>query len=215
MPALVDLSGMKFARLAVLRRDGCAPSGPIKWLCRCDCGNYVSVVGQNLKCGNTKSCGCYHVETATARQKELADAAVTHGMSQSPEYKSWRCMLARCYTPSDKRYQEYSSRGIAVCDEWRVSFQAFFANVGPRPSPQHTVDRIDNDKGYFPGNVRWATRTEQNNNKRTTPRYVYRGNLMPFMDIYRVAAPSFTASGVRVRLKRGLGIEEALGGPAG
>lgn len=92
-----------------------------------------------------------------------------HGMSHTPEYSAWRNMVGRC-TPGSRRYEVhreyYGDRGITVCDQWRASFVNFLADVGPRPSDQHSLDRIDNDKGYEPGNVRWATASEQAQNRR-------------------------------------------------
>jgi hypothetical protein len=211
VPAFVDITGLKFNRLTVLGRAGHVPSGGVCWRVRCDCGTEKSVMGQALKSGDTKSCGCYHVETATAQQKKLATIVTTHGMSQSPEYKSWRCMIARCCYPSDKRYEEYSSRGITVCQEWLDSFEAFFAHVGAKPSPKHTLDRIDNDLGYFPGNVRWATHTQQNNNKRTTPMVKYRGRTMSLMDAYRESGTTLSYSGVKYRYYgKEMSLEQAL-----
>lgn len=211
MGSLVDITGLKFNRLTVIGRAGRHKCGIITWRARCDCGNETIVTVSNLRSGNTKSCGCFHVEAATEQQKKLVAIVTTHGKSKSPEYKSWQCMIARCCYPADKRYEEYSSRGITICQEWLDSFEAFFAHVGERPSPKHTIDRIDNDKGYFPGNVRWATHLQQNNNKRTTPMVRYRGRTISLMDAYRESGTTLSYSGVKYRYYgKEMSLEQAL-----
>lgn len=89
-----------------------------------------------------------------------------HGMSHSKEYWAWDNMLARCYRPSHKYYADYGGRGISVCQKWRMSFQEFYRDVGTRPSANHSLDRMNTDGHYEPGNVRWATATQQNLNRR-------------------------------------------------
>lgn len=89
-----------------------------------------------------------------------------HGMTGTPEYNAWLKMRKRCGNPKDKAYRNYGARGIHVCPEWQRSFEAFFAHVGPKPSPDLSIDRIDNDRGYEPGNVRWADTSTQNRNRR-------------------------------------------------
>ncbi|MEO8021090.1 hypothetical protein [Polaromonas sp.] len=94
-------------------------------------------------------------------------AGATHGMWETPEFQAWQSMLKRCYLKSNKRYADYGGRGIDVCKEWRDSFESFYAHIGPRPSAKHSLDRIRNAEGYKPGNIRWATESEQNNNRRS------------------------------------------------
>ncbi len=130
--------------------------------CRCDCGSLTKVlVGNLLK--ETRSCGCLK-RAQTATRNRIANT--THGLSRSSEYRIWLGMKQRCHNENDPAFGRYGGRGIAVCEEWRATFPAFFAHIGPRPSRQHSVDRMDNDRGYEPGNVRWATAKEQQNNTR-------------------------------------------------
>jgi hypothetical protein len=128
-------------------------------LCRCSCGTLRIVAVQTLKGGLSRSCGCVR-DAATSRRN------VTHGLSNLPEYKTWCGMKDRCHNPKNKFFDIYGGRGIEVCAEWRDDFAAFFAHIGPKPSPRLSVDRIDVDRGYEPGNVRWATASMQSRNRR-------------------------------------------------
>lgn len=210
MASFIDITGLKFNRLTVVGRAGRHKCGIATWHARCDCGNEIIATAQNMKSGNTKSCGCLHREMASELGKRTGPL-ITHGRSLTPEYKAWRNMRSRCYDPKDKRYAEYSSRGITVCFAWLHSFEVFFAYVGEKPSPKHTLDRIENDKGYFPGNVRWATHVQQNNNKRTTPMVKYRGRTMSLMDAYRASGTTLSYSGVKYRYYgKEMSLEQAL-----
>lgn len=147
--------GARFGRLVVI---GERTTGSTPVAVRCDCGSEKTVAYPSL--GKfTNSCGCLYVESIGALRR-------THGRSGTPEHSLWDNMKARCHNPANSRYESYGGRGITVCQEWRDSFEAFFAYVGPRPSSKHSMDRIDNDRGYEPGNVRWATASEQARNSR-------------------------------------------------
>lgn len=160
---LIDLVGLRFERLTVISRQETIRPGVARWLCRCDCGQDRTVTSTHLRSGHTRSCGCLMRE----RTAERNIASAKHGMWRSPEFSAWSKMIARCYNKKNRKYSDYGGRGIAVCDEWRHDFMAFYQHIGPRPSPNHSVDRIQNNDGYRPGNVRWATYIEQNNNRRS------------------------------------------------
>jgi hypothetical protein len=154
----IDLVGKRFGRWTVLemerdRRDGLG----IMWLCRCDCGTTRHVSGRHMRRGASVSCGCLKAERQALRNR-------THGMFGVPEYHSWSGMIQRCTNPGNPSYANYGGRGITVCERWR-SFKDFLLDMGRRPKGT-SIDRIDNDGSYEPGNCRWATRTVQNSNKR-------------------------------------------------
>lgn len=159
---LDDLTGRVFGRLTALRRNGTNSQGA-SWKCRCECGQLTTVRAAHLKNGNTKSCGCL-------REENVRTKAVTHGATvngvRTPEYTAWLNIIQRCTNPNSSHYEYYGGRGITVSARWLKSYAAFFAHIGLRPSPSHSVDRIKNHLGYKPGNVRWATKAQQTENQR-------------------------------------------------
>lgn len=130
------------------------------FVCKCSCGTVKSVRLTSLRSGSTVSCGCFHKANA---EKTLKTAATTHGESKSAVYRVWQSMKKRCHDPKDASYPRYGAKGISVCQEWRDSFEAFAAYMGPRPHGL-TIDRENNKGNYEPGNVRWATYTQQARN---------------------------------------------------
>jgi hypothetical protein len=166
-PGFKDLEGRRFGRLLVLSYAGTKKGRRSAWwLCVCDCGRRGEFRGDQLISGHTTSCGCFMRERSAATGR----ARRTHGESvhtgYTTEYRSWNAMLGRCYNPRSKAYPNYGGRGITVCDRWRDSYEAFLADVGRKPGPAYSLDRVDNGKGYGPDNCRWATATEQACNTR-------------------------------------------------
>ena len=167
MTRTIDLTGQVFGRLTVVERT--KRNGRLAWLCRCVCGVAKTVAGHYLRNGRTRSCGCFRSDFAAANH--LSHGGRLHhrgpGARHNAEYGAWLAMKARCARVRLRDYPNYGGRGITVCERWRHDFAAFLADMGPRPTPDHSVDRRDNDGNYEPGNCRWATRVEQGRNKRS------------------------------------------------
>lgn len=163
-PRRNDITGLKFGRLTVTAFVGRDKHRNLVWVCACDCGKECEVVGNALRSGHTRSCGCLRREVTAASKR-----ALKHGLSSHPLYKTWVNIMNRCYNESTPDYAHYGARGITVCERWHDP-ATFIAEVSPRPTPAHTVDRIDVDGNYEPSNFRWATRQEQARNLRAHKR---------------------------------------------
>jgi hypothetical protein len=166
-----DLSGQIFGDLTVVELaevKRVTRGTRLYWSCRCLCGNMVVVRADGLKCGDYKSCGCRKI-------KQLS----IHGGTGTPEHGVWVSLFQRCRNPNDVNYKNYGGRGIDICERWAAGFEAFLADMGPRPSPSHSIERGDNDLGYSPDNCRWATKSEQSNNRRNTVFVEVRGERVP------------------------------------
>lgn len=182
----IDITGQRFGHLVAIEWNGKnATRHGRAWRCRCDCGALTEVPIQRLRGGVTRSCGC--------RKR-------THGLSQHPLCRTWRSMHGRC-KPTAEYHKDYFDRGIRVCDEWtgRDGLRAFIdyvaTSMGPKPTPRHTLDRIDNDGNYEPGNIRWATQSEQICNQRHAKRKLTETAVRQIRAQHATGVVSFAALG--------------------
>lgn len=167
MPPAVNIVGHKYGRWTVVSRSTQKYKESL-WNCVCECGSTAVITASNLRGGKSKSCGCYKSEA-------ISEARTTHGQSKSPIYIVWMNMKARCCNPNHEKYPDYGGRGITVCTRWLDSFEDFSSDMGEMPSPKHSIDRIDVNGHYEPGNCRWATGFEQAHNRRDNRMYTYNG----------------------------------------
>lgn len=200
-----QLVGSRFGRLLVIERSGSTPDNRARWRCQCDCGGEVFVSSANLKKGSVSSCGCIRAE----RARSLVDSR-RNGRSTSPLSRIYDGMVSRCENPNHDAYDRYGGRGIKVCDRWRGSggFEAFVLDMGDRPSPLHTIDRIDNDGDYEPDNCRWATKKEQARNSRANTIIHHDGKSMSLIEWSEFTGIKRTT--ISQRLRRGWSIEDAF-----
>jgi hypothetical protein len=192
MGKTIDLTGQVFGRLTVVSRI--EKSGKAKWLCRCQCENIKEVFARKLIRKQTQSCGCLHKEI-------VGTLNATHGMSKSPEFRAWAGIKNRCHRPTYAHYECYGGRGITVCDRWLNSFENFYNDMGPRPSACHSIDRIDVNGNYEPGNCRWATIRQQHRNTRSNAFVQYLGKNVCIAEAAELSGIRPTT--LHTRLRRG------------
>lgn len=199
----------EFGRLTLIGEnvDGRRKNQRYAW-CKCDCGNVKSINIYSLKHGISRSCGCLRTE-------ELVERSVTHGKARvskrSPEYRAWADAKTRCFNPRVRNYAEYGGRGISMCEEWRGSFEAFYRDMGDRPSPIHSLDRIDTNGDYEKSNCRWSTDKEQCRNTRFNRILEIDGQRMPLVE----AAERYGIKRATIwrRLEAGWSVHEAVKTP--
>lgn len=164
-----DITNQKFSRLTAIKRD---VEKSQYWHCVCDCGNKCLIRSDCLKNGNTKSCGCLFTEMNKLSKNKR------HGMTKTTEYTAWVNMRERCYNSNRPDWGNYGGRGIKVCDRWLESFENFFNDMGKKPHPNLTIERINNNGNYEPSNCKWVTRFKQSNNQRSNIKITYNGKTL-------------------------------------
>jgi hypothetical protein len=204
-PKFTIAPGQKFGHLTVIAEDSDRSRPYVRrWFCRCECGTVTSVQGSNLPNGHTTSCGCQ-------RSKVTSQRNIKHGFAlKIPEYSVWMGIRARCKNVRGIGYRNYGGRGITICSEWD-DFARFYADMGARPSPEHSIDRIDNDGPYAPWNCQWATRSEQNSNRRVNHFMTHDGDTLTLKEWSSrtgIHAPTLIQ-----RLKRGWTVAKTLSAP--
>jgi hypothetical protein len=202
--------GRKFGRLTIVAYyPGAArPRVLARFGCKCECGKYLKPDCQSVRSGNSLSCGCLNRELSAERARHRA----THRMSKSPEYRSWQAMRDRCYRKSHKFYYRYGGRGIRVCQQWRNSFESFLTDMGPKPSPKHSIDRHPDKNGnYEPGNCRWATTRQQLRNTIVNRLITWNGRTLCLEEWSEVTG--LARHVIWGRLNKGWPVERALSEP--
>ena len=208
MSKFIDLTGKRFGRLIVLRYVDKDRWRSSRWLCSCDCGKEKIIIGQSLKSGATKSCGCLHIEKTIERFTKHGH--VKNGKI-SKTYIIWDSMISRCINPNNISYKNYGGRGITICKSWS-KFGNFLEDMDEVPK-KHQIDRINNNGNYCKDNCKWSTRTEQGRNKRNNHLITYNGKTQ----CISAWAEEFgiNRSTLMNRLSRGWSIEKALTTPVG
>ena len=196
---LFNLVGQKYHRLTVISKAESDKYNGTRWHCLCNCGNKNIVPTSKLRKGHTKSCGClgktFHIK---------------HGLYKSLEYKTWCNMLSRCKNPNATGYKNYGGRGINVCERW-LKFENFIEDMGFRPTPVHTIERINNNGNYTPENCRWSTRFQQVHNKRNKTSITFNGKALCQTEWSRLLFGNDDL--VYARLKLGWSISKTLSTP--
>lgn len=199
-----DLTDQRFGRLAVLHCVGRDKFGNAQWHVVCDCGNDKVVAARSLREQSIVSCGCLRREKFHVNTK-------THGRTNTPEFRTWTSMKNRCLNPASDDYPRYGGRGIKMYAIWQHSFETFLEHVGRRPSPEHSIDRIDNERGYLPDNVRWATRKEQQRNTSRNLPLSYKGQVRTLIEWSEITEIKYTT--LHQRLQRGWSVAKTLETP--
>lgn len=209
----INRTGHVYGRLTVLHYIGSLKKRT-QWKCQCECGKILAVEAQSLSNGQTQSCGCYRREVTIKRE-------TTHGLSGTAIYNLWNCIIRRCLNPSSHAFDRYGGRGITICERW-LRFEDFYFDMGNRP-PGRSIDRIDNDGGYWcgkcddctgqnhPPNCRWATNKEQGNNRRKLRLLTYENETLTMT--HWAERTGLSVLTIFKRLKRGWSVEKTLSTP--
>jgi hypothetical protein len=202
-PKFHNVTGQKFNRLTAIEYVGRDEQGATLWRCRCECGSITIARTSQLKNNGKKSCGCLNTEQIRLTRR-------THGHRHTSVYNIWRNMIQRCKPSSADRFKYYAGRGIRVCKRWRT-FENFLADMDGMPTPQHSIERINNDGDYEPSNCRWATATEQGSNKRNNILLTLKGRTQTLAAWARER--HIKRLTLRKRLQLGWDVEKALTTP--
>ena len=205
MTKFQDITGQKFDKLLVISKSH--SNNGVFWLCKCDCGNSKIVFSGHLKGNGPKSCGCVR------KKKSIIIDGASEGFTKHDLYQTWVDINHRCYSKKDKAYKNYGGRGIIMCDSWRNSIKCFIEDMGNKPTPDHSIDRIENNGNYTKENCKWSTSTEQNNNRRdTSDRFIVNG-IAKTINEWEIQM-NLSGKTIRSRIIRGWSEEDAILTPA-
>lgn len=193
--------GSQFGRLKAVSYLGRKGKDAL-YLCQCQCGKTKEILLGNLRNGSTQSCGCLRAEQMARKPRNK-----THGMTETKEFRAWTSMRSRCSSSTSAAFKNYGAKGISVCYRWQT-FENFFADMGPAPSPSHSIDRIDGSGNYTPENCRWATPVQQSRNLKSNLRFTIGNETRCLSEWCEIKALPY--SRVKARLNKGLPIEKAL-----
>jgi hypothetical protein len=196
--------GAKYYRFTVIDFAPRTKTGHAAWVCKCECGNIRQYRKSELLSGRCRSCGC-------TRYTDRTDTLTTHGGTGTAEYSAWLAMRQRCFYPKSAHFARYGGRGITVCARWKDSFENFLADMGKKPSPQHSLDRVDNAGNYEPQNCRWATKKEQSCNTSANVFLTHNGETLTISQWTEKLG--FNQNVIAYRLKHGWSVEKALDTP--
>lgn len=212
MSKLNDLTGKKFGRLLVIERRA-NKKGKTYWFCKCDCGNYTTVMATKLASGETKSCGCI-------RKENTSKMFAKHHLTKKSLHNAWLNMKNRCDNPKFVEYKHYGGKGVTYCNEWRNFENFMFWALSNGYSDKKdangrnllSLDRIDTNGNYEPSNCKWSTRIEQARNKTNNKRYDYEGNIYCLSALAEISP--VTVDTIRLRLKKGWSVKLAVETPS-
>ena len=208
MAKIKDLTGERFGQLLVLKYKGSANNNST-WDCVCDCGNIKTFYANNLKGGTTKSCGHKKITSSPEKDVCILKGYVTIDSDlRTVEYTTWAHMKSRCYNKKNKNYKNYGGRGITICDEWKECFFNFLSDMGLKPTPQHSIERIENNKGYYKENCKWAVMLEQQNNRRSNHHITLNGETHTLAQWCRIKKLRYDS--VKKRIKIGWNPQDAF-----
>ncbi len=197
----IDLTGQSFGKWTVLFRMHSKESTSAVWKCRCSCGSTLNIYGSALRAQKTLSCRACRMNII---RKEICN-------EDKPEYKSWDGLKQRCSNPNNASFNRYGELGVTVCERWKHSFDNFLADMGPKPSAQHSIDRKDNNGNYEPGNCRWATKKEQARNRTNNKCITFENKTLTISEWAEIT--NIAPTNITRRLKSGWTIEKTLTHP--
>lgn len=203
---IIDMTGQRFGKLTVIGDSGERKNEQVCWTCICECGNTSTVRGANLRRGKAKSCGCQKVFFEKGKKNKNHRFSNSHGLHGTPIYNCWKAMMQRCTNPKHPAWEHYGGRGISVCERW-LDVKHFVEDMEPRPEG-HSLDRIDTNGNYEPSNVRWATPTEQQNNRRCSRKIIVNGDSLTLKEAAKLTGIAYDT--LKGRIARGLSDAEAL-----